>query len=318
MDINSFFNSAISGDLEAVKEALDSGTDVNARRENGDTALICAVQNDRVDVVRELIDRGADVNATRQDGLSALMVASFFGLSQIVELLLENGAEINQKDRLGLTARGWAEARDFREVIDVLELYESAINSKEVEEETKPAGKILVGMKRAWSDIETHRQSLAYILIILGLVSSLLIYFNNRKRETVNLTKAQPVRNYLEITPAVAAQPQVLEPVEKKVVKASPVKRAKKKILYRRSPRKRYFVSPKPEFIEVARTQTVPIAEPTAPLITAAKESRIATSEPSLVQSSPAKKRKRNWFKAVPKAIYKGSKRLFTSVVMPD
>ena len=53
---------------------------------------------------RVLIDAGADVNAKEEDGWTALMWASRYGRTETVNLLIDAGADINIKNELGWTA----------------------------------------------------------------------------------------------------------------------------------------------------------------------------------------------------------------------
>jgi ankyrin repeat protein len=57
------FNAAISGDATTVQALLARGADVNARANNGATALMLASQNGHNEVVQDLLAKGADVNA---------------------------------------------------------------------------------------------------------------------------------------------------------------------------------------------------------------------------------------------------------------
>ncbi|MGO4556773.1 ankyrin repeat domain-containing protein, partial [Stenotrophomonas sp. 2YAF22] len=56
-------DAASRGDVEAVREALDAGADLEARDGQGRTALLLATHGNNVDAARELIEAGADVNA---------------------------------------------------------------------------------------------------------------------------------------------------------------------------------------------------------------------------------------------------------------
>lgn len=92
-------------------------------RVNGMTPLmhaVCDDSDDSVDVVRTLLDRGADINARRNDGFTALALAAFFGRTSIVKLLLERGADVRVVTRFGTSPAMWAKARGFREVVDLL------------------------------------------------------------------------------------------------------------------------------------------------------------------------------------------------------
>ena len=58
----SFHGAAINGDIEAVKQQLAAGTDVNAKGTGGSTPLHYAAMTGRKEVVELLIAAGADVN----------------------------------------------------------------------------------------------------------------------------------------------------------------------------------------------------------------------------------------------------------------
>ena len=88
--------------LEAVKECLKNGADVNAKDDDGWTALIYAVRWSNVSstkaTVKMLIDAGADVNAISNDGWTALMLAAIrsnnISTESTVKLLLDAGADL--------------------------------------------------------------------------------------------------------------------------------------------------------------------------------------------------------------------------------
>ena len=57
-------NQAIfDGNIEAVKQHLAAGTDVNAKDDNGWTPLHLAAENGRKEIAELLISKSADVNA---------------------------------------------------------------------------------------------------------------------------------------------------------------------------------------------------------------------------------------------------------------
>jgi uncharacterized protein len=68
---------------------------VNAKADNGGTALIQASQNGHLEVVRALLAANADVNAKLADGFTALMIASEKGHLDVVRALLAANADVN-------------------------------------------------------------------------------------------------------------------------------------------------------------------------------------------------------------------------------
>ncbi len=91
--------SAEKGHLEHVNTLLKKGADVNARDENGQTALMAAAGRGHLEMVKLLIDKGADVNANDENGRTALMDAAMFGQLQIVEFLNDKGSNVKAKNK---------------------------------------------------------------------------------------------------------------------------------------------------------------------------------------------------------------------------
>ncbi|MDE6350804.1 MAG: ankyrin repeat domain-containing protein [Treponemataceae bacterium] len=84
---------------------IKAGADVNAKDDSGWTALLLAIADMCNDTAKLLIKAGADVNAkTDYNGWSALMWAAYNGLGDIVELLIKAGVDINAKDNSDRTA----------------------------------------------------------------------------------------------------------------------------------------------------------------------------------------------------------------------
>ena len=107
--------------LDEVKKALDAGANVNAKGDDGNTALIFAGYNGHTESVKLLLNRGADVNAKNNTGYTALIWASEKGHKYIVEKLLEEGADVNAKANIGWTALSLAKDRGHTEIVAMLE-----------------------------------------------------------------------------------------------------------------------------------------------------------------------------------------------------
>jgi uncharacterized protein len=92
------------GDLAAVRTLLAQKTDVNAAREDGQSALHAAVYADRLDIADALLRAGAMVSARDRYGLTPLYFASLNGSAPIIQRLLDAGADPNTADPGGETA----------------------------------------------------------------------------------------------------------------------------------------------------------------------------------------------------------------------
>ncbi|XP_044503037.1 integrin-linked protein kinase 1 isoform X2 [Mangifera indica] len=84
---------ANEGDLEGIKELLNSGTDVDFRDIDERTALHVAACQGRTDVVQLLLSRGADVDPKDRWGSTPLADAVYYKHYDIIKLLEKHGAK---------------------------------------------------------------------------------------------------------------------------------------------------------------------------------------------------------------------------------
>ena len=91
----SIHEAALKGNIEAVKQHLAAGADVNAKNEDGVTPLDHATLWGHKEIVELLLAKGADLNAKDNDGWTSLHNAAYRGHKQIVELLIAEGADVN-------------------------------------------------------------------------------------------------------------------------------------------------------------------------------------------------------------------------------
>jgi ankyrin repeat protein len=86
---------------ECIKALLAAGADVNAKDNEGKTALREAAWKGGADSLKALIAAGADVNAKDKEGYTALDAA--LDLPDNVKALIAAGADVNAKDKTGGT-----------------------------------------------------------------------------------------------------------------------------------------------------------------------------------------------------------------------
>ena len=88
--------SCFYGQMDSVKALLGAGADPTVDDEEGFSCIHAAIDGRcSTDVLQKLIDHGAHVNAKRQDGTTALIRACSTGQSESVMFLLKEGADVN-------------------------------------------------------------------------------------------------------------------------------------------------------------------------------------------------------------------------------
>lgn len=95
------------GNLKAVQKALNEGADIDFQGENGQTALMRAILNQKEDVFNLLLFENANVNLQDKEGKTALMMAYQMGLTDFIEELKLKGADEKIKDIHGYTAKDY-------------------------------------------------------------------------------------------------------------------------------------------------------------------------------------------------------------------
>lgn len=73
-------SSAEKGDINSVKDYLNNGTDIDKKNGDNATPLMMAVRSNNPELVSYLIDKGADVNAKDEDGYTAIMYTKYMML----------------------------------------------------------------------------------------------------------------------------------------------------------------------------------------------------------------------------------------------
>lgn len=147
--------SVYGSDLEAVKQLLKQGADVQIENNSGETVLFGAANQEDMKILsviintgidlnhqekyyrqtalftpaevghttalRLLLKAGADVNCKSKKGITPLMAASIAGFYKGVELLLSVGADINIQDKKGNTAITFSEENKYSKIVKILQ-----------------------------------------------------------------------------------------------------------------------------------------------------------------------------------------------------
>ncbi len=112
----------VNGHKEVAELLIAKGADVNAKDAVGNTPLYNTILfNAIVEVHKEiaelLIQNGADVNAQDKNGNTPLHLAATSGLKEVAELLIANGADVNAKKKFGRTPLHGAATKGIAELL---------------------------------------------------------------------------------------------------------------------------------------------------------------------------------------------------------
>lgn len=91
-------------DLDAVKDLIAKGENVNKREEDKTTPLFVAVENGNMKIVETLLNFGAKLNARNKAKQTPLMQVDEDASAELINLLIRFGAKVNLVDNDGNTA----------------------------------------------------------------------------------------------------------------------------------------------------------------------------------------------------------------------
>ena len=111
----SIHKAADDGNIEAIKQHIAAGTDVNSNYEW--TPLHAAANKETAEL---LIAKGADINAKDDTGGTPLFWAALEGNEEVAELLIRQGADVNAAGPKGWTALHWAVAMAQKKSVELL------------------------------------------------------------------------------------------------------------------------------------------------------------------------------------------------------
>ena len=115
----SIIKAVTMGNVEAVKQHLAAGTDVNEQNELGEAALHFLAHMDRKEITELLIASGANVNVKDNYGTTPLHIAAFMDL-EFAALLITKKAAVNVINDAGNTALDWAIRHNSIETVNLL------------------------------------------------------------------------------------------------------------------------------------------------------------------------------------------------------
>ncbi len=163
---------ALQGNVDAIRQHIDAGSDLNGKDAYGSNPLIIAATFGQTEAARTLIDAGADTTITNNEGATPLHIAAFLCRTEIVKALLDKGADRHALNNAGSTALK-SVAGPFD---DVTAIYDSIGKS------LKP-----LGLRLDYERIRRTRPRIAEMLSAAGCAG--------RKRETTGLTPRFTIAN---------------------------------------------------------------------------------------------------------------------------
>lgn len=132
-------DAAMREDVEALRELLRSGADVNAAQGDGMTALHWAAHHGNPDLTEMLLYAGAHVETTTRIGpYTPLMVAARGGHGAVVSGLLAAGADVDVRTSTGVTALHLAAASGSAEAVSGLLDHDAEVDARESAWEQTP------------------------------------------------------------------------------------------------------------------------------------------------------------------------------------
>ena len=128
---DSLLQAAQSGDSAAALGLVAGKADVNARQEDGTTALHWAAYHDDLPLLRQLIKAGAKVNVTNDYGSTPLAEAAERADPEALRILLQAGADVESPNAQGQTALMSVARSDVVEAARVLVAHGANVNATE-------------------------------------------------------------------------------------------------------------------------------------------------------------------------------------------
>jgi len=145
--------------IDVAKFLLDKGAEIDARDEDGETALGVAADDGNVRIARLLVSRGANINVKNSCGDTPLTEASEEGNLDVVKLLISSGANINSLDEHGYTPLHRAAEKGRKEIVEFLVSKGADVDIKAKDGRTPAKMALDNGHKEIWEILSKHDSS---------------------------------------------------------------------------------------------------------------------------------------------------------------
>lgn len=120
---NMAFQAIKKGDIEGLRSIITQTNFINKQNKDGDTLLIFAIANNKLNSARLLLAKGACPNITNYQQRSPLHYAAFSGNVEATKLLLSMGAKADIMDSTRTTPIDYAKLENQQNIIDILNKY---------------------------------------------------------------------------------------------------------------------------------------------------------------------------------------------------
>ena len=111
--VSSEIKGARDGDLNAVREYVSQGGDVNEKKNGGMTLLMYAAAGGHIQIIDYLMAQGADLRIRDNRGYTALLHGASAGRNNSLDSLLGYGASLDDRDNQGRSALMISVSRDL-------------------------------------------------------------------------------------------------------------------------------------------------------------------------------------------------------------
>lgn len=158
----SFFQACEKGEVEKVRHLIKEGVKVNAKDEQGWTALLSAAESGQKEIVELLISSGADpLLADKTCGCVPMRLAAGRGYMDIAKILIDHYPNVDVMEYDGDTALVWAASYGHEELVRFLLDKGADINKGNTFEKFTPLiGAVMTGPGESNDDKAYHMVTL--------------------------------------------------------------------------------------------------------------------------------------------------------------
>ena len=99
--VQAFHDAAAQGNIDALKQHLEQGIDINVRNRQKRTAILIAAMNDQYEAVQFLVDAGANVDLQDETCFNPFLYGCINNKLELVKMMIKAGTDIDLLTRFG-------------------------------------------------------------------------------------------------------------------------------------------------------------------------------------------------------------------------